>query len=289
MLSSFLIPAAILLSYASSHVVWAWGTLGHETIAWIAQSYLSSSTETAIQDALGSTKPDYMANVSTWADSYRHTKGGTWSKPLHYIDANDNPPTKCSVDYERDCGKDGCSVSAIVNYTSILRDEDSTERLKKDAVRFLIHFIGDLHQPLHDEALEGGGNGINVTYDGDKTDLHSIWDTAIVEQLAAGASAKSFAQNLTASIKAGDHGWDSESWIQGASLNKTLAIVMSWAQEANEYICTEVLKGGIDAVEQGDLSGKYYGAHFDVARVQLARAGFRLGAWLNLIVTGKTK
>lgn len=287
MLLSPIIPAAILLSYSSSHVVCAWGVLGHKTIAWVAQSYLLPATETAIQDALDSKQRDFMANVSTWADSYRYTEAGAFSRPFHYIDANDDPPTKCSVDYERDCGADGCSVSAIVNYTSIFRDDDSSQKLKKDAVRFLIHFIGDLHQPLHDEALEEGGNGINVTYDGDETDLHSIWDKEIVEQLAAGASAEAFAQNLTASIEASDFGWDSTTWVTGASLNTTLATVMAWAREANGYVCTEVLKGGIDAVEEGDLSGKYYGAHFDVARVQLARAGFRLGAWLNLIVTGK--
>ncbi|KAK5053991.1 hypothetical protein LTR84_001953 [Exophiala bonariae] len=287
MLLSPIIFAAILLSYSSSYVAFAWGGFGHQTIAWIAQSYLLPATETAIRDALDSQLVDYMANASTWADSYRYTESGKFSRPFHYIDANDDPPTTCSVDYERDCGDDGCSVSAIVNYTSILSDSDSSPPLRKDAARFLIHFIGDLHQPLHDEALEGGGNGINVTYDGDETNLHHIWDTEIVEQLAAGASAEAFAKNLTVSIKAGEFDWDSTTWVKGASLNMTLATVMTWAREANGYVCTEVLKGGVDAVEEGDLSGKYYGAHFDVARVQLARAGFRLGAWLNLIVTGK--
>jgi hypothetical protein len=66
-----------------------------------------------------------------------------------------------------------------------------------------------------------------------------------------------------------------------------LGTAMIWASEANGYVCSEVLKGGVDAVENGDLSGSYYAAHFDVARIQLARAGFRLGAWLNLIITGK--
>jgi len=281
------ILAVTLILGSSSQVALAWGTLGHETIAWIAQSYVNSATETAIRAALDSKKVDYMANVSTWADSYRYTSGGGWSRSLHYIDANDSPPTTCLVDYERDCGKSGCSVSAIVNYTSILLDDNTSQSLKKDAVRFLIHFIGDLHQPLHDEGLEEGGNGINVTYDGDETNLHHIWDTEIVEQLAAGADAEAFAKNLTASIKAGNYGWDGDSWLKGASLNNTLATAMIWASEANEYVCSDVLKSGIDAVENGDLSGNYYAAHFDVARIQLARAGFRLGAWLNLIITGK--
>jgi hypothetical protein len=266
----------------------AWGILGHETIAWIAQAYVSTETETAIKDILDYSKTDYMANVSTWADAYRYTSGGKWSAPLHYIDANDKPPASCSVDYERDCGKGGCSVSAIVNYTSILLVDDSSAHIKKDAMRFLIHFVGDLHQPLHDEGLEEGGNGITVTFDGRKTNLHHIWDTEIVEELANGADAGRFARNLTASIDAGAFEWEVESWLTGASTKDTLATAMSWATEANQYVCSDVLEGGIAGVENGDLSGSYYDAHLEVARIQLARAGYRLGAWLNLIVTGKT-
>jgi hypothetical protein len=141
-MSSLVIAAIFLLTRLAA----AWGTLGHETVAWIAQSYVSSATKEAVQTILDSAQSDYMANVSTWADSYRYTSDGGWSAPLHYIDANDNPPESCSVDYNRDCGDAGCSVSAIVNYTSILLDDGSRASEKLDAMRFIIHFIGDLHQ-----------------------------------------------------------------------------------------------------------------------------------------------
>ncbi len=281
------IGAVLLLCYVSP-LTSAWGTLGHETVAWIAQSYVSSTTASAIKGILDTKQSDYMANVSTWADSYRYTSAGMWSAPLHFIDANDNPPSSCSMDYNRDCGDSGCSISAIVNHTSILLDSDSSDSLKYDAMKFLIHIIGDLHQPLHDEALEVGGNDINVTYDGDDTNLHHIWDTEIVEQLADGASAEEFAKNMTASIKAGAYGWDVASWLDGTVLNDTKATALIWASEANSYVCSDVLSAGVDAVEQGDLSGSYYAAHFDVARTQITRAGYRLGAWLNLIFTGET-
>ncbi|KAJ9498507.1 hypothetical protein LTR99_003355 [Exophiala xenobiotica] len=100
-------------------------------------------------------------------------------------------------------------------------------------MKFLIHIIGDLHQPLHDEALEVGGNDINVTYDGEDTNLHHIWDTEIVEQLADGASAEDFGKNLTASIKAAAYGWDVDSWLDGTILNDTKATALVWASEAN--------------------------------------------------------
>jgi hypothetical protein len=81
-----------------------------------------------------------MANVSTWADSYRYTDNGGWSAPLHYIDANDDPPETCGVVYDRDCGEEGCVVSAIVNYTSILTRSTGESDELEDAIRFLIHF-----------------------------------------------------------------------------------------------------------------------------------------------------
>jgi hypothetical protein len=146
----------------------------------------------------------------------------------------------------------------------------------------------DNRAALHDEALDVGGNTINVTYDGDDTNLHHIWDTEIPEQLADGQSAEEFGKNLSAAIKAGDYGWDATGWLTGASVNNSKATAMTWATEANAYVCSDVLAAGVDAVEEGDLSGSYYKAHYDVARIQIARAGYRLGAWLNLMYTGQT-
>jgi hypothetical protein len=106
----------VFLSLASSAV--AWGDLGHETVALIAQQFISSDTVTFCQNILGDTSDTYLANVATWADSYRYTSAGSYSAPYHFIDAEDNPPTSCNVNYERDCGSGGCVVSAITNYVS---------------------------------------------------------------------------------------------------------------------------------------------------------------------------
>ena len=94
----------------------AWGTLGHDTVAYIAQNFVTSATKTFCQNILGDTSTSYLANVATWADTYRYTAEGSFSAPYHFIDAEDNPPTSCNVDYNRDCGADGCVVSAIQNY-----------------------------------------------------------------------------------------------------------------------------------------------------------------------------
>lgn len=115
---------------------------------------------------LNDTSDSYLANVASWADSYRATTAGSWSAPLHFIDAEDNPPTSCNVDYDRDCGSSGCSVSAIVNYTQRVGDGRLSTANTAQALKFLVHFIGDITQPLHDEAYELGANGVAVTYEG---------------------------------------------------------------------------------------------------------------------------
>jgi len=267
----------------------AWGDMGHETIAYIAQDFVSSDTATFVQNALGDTSTDYMANAATWADSYRYTTAGSWSQPLHFIDANDSPPTSCSVDFTRDCDDNACVVAAITNFTAQLQDSSTATAELLNAMRFVIHFIGDIHQPLHDEALDVGGNDIDVTYDGDSTNLHHIWDTEIPEQLAGGSTqavARTFATTLTTAIKDGSNGWNASSWLDGMTLKDTQSSAMTWASQANAYVCSDVLVGGVSAVEKGDLDGTYYTQHVDVARTQIARAGYRLGAWLNLIATG---
>ena len=101
---------------------------------------LSDDATTFVKGALGSSASDFMANVSTWADSYRYTADGHWSAPLHFIDANDSPPDECDVVYDRDCGDEGCVVSAIVNYTQILVQGGVGKGETLDAMRFLIHF-----------------------------------------------------------------------------------------------------------------------------------------------------
>ena len=275
---SFLLAAALQLP-----TVLAWGTLGHETIAWIAQGLISDSTASYVQGILGSTASDFMANVSTWADTYRYTSDGRWSAPLHFIDANDNPPDECDVQFDRDCGDEGCVVSAIVNYTSILLQGEASKADLQDAMKFVIHFVGDVHQPLHDENLALGGNEINVTWDGDDTNLHHIWDTEIPEAIAGDQSAEEWSKNLTSQLKAGDFGDLATLSDVGMSLNDTQGSAMQWASGSNAYVCSDVLKGGVDAVEKGDLDGSYFRAHEDVAQSQIAIAGYRLGKWLDLI------
>jgi len=161
MLSSRLLLVSTALQFASTAS--AWGTLGHDTVALIAENFVSAQTKSYSQKILNDTSTTYLANVATWADSYRSTAAGRFSAPFHYIDAEDDPPHACNVDYQRDCGSGGCVVSAIANYTARVRDTSLSAAEKQKAIKFIIHLLGDVHQPLHDEALDVAGNTINVT------------------------------------------------------------------------------------------------------------------------------
>lgn len=264
----------------------AWGTVGHETVAYIAQNFVTSATASYVEGILSDTSTSYMASVATWADTYRYTAAGAFSAPFHYIDAQDSPPSSCGVSYSRDCGSSGCSVSAINNYTEILLKGKNVNALK-----FLIHFIGDLHQPLHDENLEVGGNDIAVTWDGADSNLHHIWDTEMITKITGGttlATAKTWSTTLTTAIKTGTYKSEKSSWLEGIDVSDPITTTISWAKEANAYNCAEVFQKGLSYIEGTDLSGAYYTAAKPVIELQIARAGYRLAAWLNLIATGTT-
>jgi hypothetical protein len=99
----------------------AWGNMGHETIAFIAQNFVTAKTKTFCQNILGDTSTSYLATAATWADSFRYTSAGSYSRPYHFIDSNDDPLNgNCGSDYTRDCGSGGCVVSAINNYVCSL-------------------------------------------------------------------------------------------------------------------------------------------------------------------------
>lgn len=232
-----------------------------------------------------------MASVATWADSYRYTTAGSFSAPFHYIDAQDSPPDSCGVDYDRDCGTTGCVVAAIQNYTNILLDGTASKTVLNQALMFVIHFVGDIHQPLHDENLEVGGNDIDVEYNGKSTNLHAVWDTSMLEELAGGSgltAASSWSAKLIKDIQTGSTGWSPTSWTSGIDITDPVGTSMTWADQANAYVCSAVIPDGVPAVEGIDLSGTYYKTENHVVTIQIARAGYRLAAWLNLIATGTT-
>ncbi|KAI1505020.1 nuclease S1 [Biscogniauxia marginata] len=275
----------------------AWGSLGHITVAYIASNFVRPDTAAYFQGLLRNDTEHYLAGVATWADSIRYTKWGRFSRNFHFIDAKDAPPSWCGVDFERDCKEDGCVVSSLQNYTSQLLEagggDDGGPPLpawrRAQAAKFVVHFVGDVHQPLHAENVAQGGNGIHVLWEGSEFNLHHVWDSSIAEKLLGGIHRKPYqagfdwAVNLTAAIKSGKYAVPSRSWTEGMVLDDAIATSVLWANESNAYICSHVLPEGPDTIVSQELAGEYYEKAAPVIELQVAKAGYRLAAWLDLI------
>ncbi|KAL9131163.1 MAG: hypothetical protein Q9175_006836 [Cornicularia normoerica] len=225
-----------------------------------------------------------MASIASWADVYRETSAGKFSAPYHFIDAKDTPPTSCSVNFSRDCTTKGCSISAVANYTSRVQDTSLSATDRMEAMEFLIHFLGDITQPLHDEAEEVGGNDISVTWDSKTTNLHACWDTQMVEKIAGGknstATVESFAAQLIAQIDNGTYASQREDWISCVDITKAEDCATQWAQDANALNCQYVLQNDESGME---LDGTYYTGAVPYIELQISKGGYRLGAWLNAL------
>lgn len=269
----------------------AWGSLGHMTTAFVASRFVSDDTRRHFQHLLGDVDDDdYLARVASWADSVRYTKWGSFTRNFHFIDAHDDPPYSCNVDLARDCKDMGCVITALANYTSQSLDHGLPSWRRAQAAKFVIHFVGDLHQPLHNEDVEKGGNGIYVLWDGKEFNLHHVWDTSIAEKLinahvrAGIDEAEKWANQLALEITDGRFSRESKAWLDSLDFSDPVKTAMTWSSEANAFVCTHVLPEGVDGVRDRELGGRYFEAAGPVVERQVARAGYRMAAWLDAIV-----
>ncbi|KAJ6538817.1 phospholipase C/P1 nuclease domain-containing protein [Mycena vulgaris] len=191
MLSKFV----VITGFAAGAV--AWGAAGHGIVVTIAQIHLLPSVLPAICAILNFTSPNpnepqcHLALVATLADTQRPKM--PWSAPLHYIGAVDDYPSQtCAFPGSRGwAGKEGANVlGGVRNVTDILADWVYSNRAgipttyqyeaANEALKFLIHFLGDMHMPLHLSGRDRGGNSIPVLFGGRKTNLHSLWDGLLI-------------------------------------------------------------------------------------------------------------
>ncbi|KAI5118916.1 hypothetical protein M0805_004692 [Coniferiporia weirii] len=293
---------------------YAWGALGHETIGYIAMNFLSADTLSFVQDTINSTFDNSLGPAAPWADTVRYETAFKFSAPFHFIDAEDDPlGGSCSVDEDRDCGSSGCLLTAIANYTQRVTDMSLDFTQRQEALMFIDHFLGDIGQPLHVEAYEVGGNDIKAICNGKSTNLHASWDTGMIETFLDAnfdGSVTEWAASLTQSIKTGNFSSDAAGWISCSSITQTLrrrslsdeiravmeardtaaalpelACPLGWAKESNAFDCTDVF----DFTTGEDLcTGTYFDNAIPIIELQIAKQGYRLAAWLNVIIDGKT-
>lgn len=156
----------------------AWGMLGHRIVGQVAESYLSSKSRKAVKNILGD---ESLAMSANWADLIKSDSSYNYLGPWHYVNLPENLDRKGVVDFlERE--KTPNVYNKIQEMIGILKNKQSNAEQNKQAMRLLVHMVGDLHQPMHTARKEDlGGNKVYVTWFGQRSNLHSVWDSGLVD------------------------------------------------------------------------------------------------------------
>jgi hypothetical protein len=276
---------------AASQQAHAWGDDGHKTVALIAQQCLTPAVKKSVAAMLAAdtdnlTQHD-IASEATWADKYRDENNRkdhyAQTQNWHFTDIEISNPDLTAACFGRNPLPAGtlasngpaeaCSVDKIEQFEAELAapNTDAEERLF--ALKFILHFVGDLHQPLHSsDNHDRGGNDVKVTVDGfphkSKDELHGFWDTQFVDGIATPPAA--LAKQLLAQITPAD----ASSWAAGTPED--------WAMEAFNLARTDSYGNPPMSKEEVQHLDQDYvdTAEVDV-RLQLSRAGIRLAYVLN--------
>jgi hypothetical protein len=232
--------ASMLVAFFGTPAAHAWGCKGHQTVALIAQKHLTPEAKQMVEKLLadnpidpklkrwcGNATSDLMLDSSTWPDDVRNErKNGPW----HYIDI---PRGKHRGSFEEYCGTEGCVTRAIEEQRAILKDKSADPLKRAEAIRYLIHFVGDLHQPLHAiNNADNGGNCVPVKYfhhdplpnpvhperEDYSPNLHQVWDTEIVERDMEVSNPHRYADELEEKFHSETAAWEAagihvENWV----------------------------------------------------------------------------
>jgi hypothetical protein len=198
-----------------------------------------------------------------WADEVRGREStyDRWTT-AHYVNL---PRGATEFDIERDCANTLCVVEGIMESRETLAATDQVNRERLDALRFLSHFIGDIHQPMHaGYADDRGGNDTDITLFGRKTNMHAAWDYGLIEH--AGSEWMDFASRLYFDITMADRAeWTSDD-------------PGSWSEESFEIVYASAYDIG-----DGNLGEAYYERHIKLIEKRIQQAGVRLADWLDAI------
>jgi S1/P1 Nuclease. len=250
----------ILLLHLANLPALPWGDDGHRLIARIAEAHLSPKARAEISKILGPGAS--MASVASWADDVRASRRHTavW----HYINIPIDAPRSEVMKY---CPPGGCVVEKVRELAEGLKQNRFTGVERQEALKFLIHLVGDLHQPLHcGDKQDRGGNSLKIIYFGKTSNLHAIWDTDILQRMMD--REEEFARQLNDDISASQR----KRWAQGS--------IEDWAWEAKD-LSRRVAYGNLPAKRPFRLSEDYQRRAERVVRLQLSRAGIRLARILN--------
>lgn len=236
----------------------SWFDKGHRIVGLIAQANLTQEAAKEIAKIL----PGYMtlADASIWPD--HEGRSIRDFDPLHYVRI---PETASGYDQGRDCPDRNCIVEALKWFSAVIADRNAPIMMRRFALYYVAHLVGDMHQPLHaGRAIDQGGIDISVSYRGQTTNLHFFWDTNLVE-LETGTD-EEIANRLTANLTEKER--------------------LKWqAGDAKEWTNESLILGRSHAYKTGlsvELSADYVEKARPIVRTRLAQAGIRLAWLLNM-------
>lgn len=252
----------------------AWGKTGHRVVAAIADTQLSGLARAHIKEILGGAES--LDEAANWPDEMRSDPSRFWQKtatPWHYVTLN-------GIVYDH-APKEGDALEALAHFRDVLRDPKASLSDKQTALRFVVHLVGDLHQPLHvGKCCDRGGNDVKVTFFGKPTNLHAVWDSSLVDdeqlsfsELAAKLERHTSAQDVIDWWDINPRDWASES----AELRDT--VYPTAADMPKAPTGKKRKRGGPPPLP--DLSYTYVYKFTPVMERRLQQAGVRLAAYLN--------
>jgi hypothetical protein len=249
----------------------AWSALGHQLVGDLAEDQLSQASRREVRRLLADETGPTLGDVATWADALRYSDAARFSSTSrwHYINAKGGG---CEFDLARDCPGGDCIVAAIDAQRRLLGDLAQPLAVRRDALKFIVHLVGDLHQPLHAGNREdSGGNGFQVslrrkTEEGRGSDrplgtnLHTVWDQHVL------ASAELDRQQFAARLR-------KQPVPAGAMTAET---PLAWAVESCTLIDRERVYPGSHSMDH-----TYLDAQRSLAEQRIVVAAARLAVLLN--------
>jgi len=272
MRSKFLLVAAAAMLAPSPAL--AWGKTGHRVIAAIADTQLSGLTRAHIRELLGGAES--LDEAANWPDEMRSAPDTFWQKtatPWHYV-------TLDGITYDH-APPQGDALEALAHFTKTLRDPNASLADKQLALRFVVHLVGDLHQPLHvGKCCDKGGNDVKITWFGKPTNLHAVWDSALVDdeqlsftEIAAKLERHTSSSDIITWWDVNPRDWVSESAQYRDTLYPTAADKPRPPADGKKSKSPTV----------PDLSYSYVYRFTPLMEQRLSQAGVRLAAYLNAI------
>lgn len=255
---------ALVGALSSSFNAVAWGQNGHRIIGKVAEEHLTTATVQALTPLL---EESSLAQVSTWADEMRSNDSEFWRKKStkwHYINVKDATKMHSHIDHSINSKEQVKNILDGIYYgINTLQSDATSIDEKRFALRFLVHLVGDSHQPFHaGRGEDHGGNLIKVTFFGDKTNLHSTWDTRLIENERLSYS--EFAEFIKTS-------------------NKTIISDYLNSEPADWLLESHHISDKIYNLNETEISYGYIYKYMPTVRIRLQQGGIRLAGLLNQI------